>query len=294
MLAITDQPVPMHSEAFRELAATPRAQEVALSGRRVSPRRGRLLGDQALVARRGGSSAQGTDEPRRGQVAHPADADARHPGAPLRGDPVPLRAGGRRRGPLRCRRPAEREPAPGARRERCQRRAVHDNETDARGSRTSRRGSGFGVPFRWFVGPTRRARRPRLTARTAGVPKLSDTPGMALDFATMNDKPTAVGGLEVREVADAADFEAWSAMLRRFVPVRPGRRRAWRRATSRSGSGTTAPSTTTLPGSRGRPVAVSAILYGRETAGSGTSARWPMFAAAASAARRRSGAARRT
>ena len=32
MLGITDGPVPMHSEAFREAAATPRADEVALIG----------------------------------------------------------------------------------------------------------------------------------------------------------------------------------------------------------------------------------------------------------------------
>ena len=127
----------------------------------------------------------------------------------------------------------------------------------------------FGVPFRWFVGPT--SAPADLDSRLAAAghrARLSDTPGMALDIATMNDEPTTVRGLEVREVADTADFEAWLQRLRRIVPVRPrSSSTPGVQSTSRSGSATTAPSTTTLAGSTGRPVAVSAILYGRETAG---------------------------
>jgi len=51
MLAITDEPVPMHSEAFRELAATPHAQEVALIGATcLAQTTADLIMDPALVA----------------------------------------------------------------------------------------------------------------------------------------------------------------------------------------------------------------------------------------------------
>ena len=124
MLAITDEPVPMHSEAFRELAATPHAQEVALIGATcLAQTTADLLGTRSLVASAWQEFRAKPDEPRRGRRA-PGRADARHPGAPLRGDPGALRTGGRRRGPGRCRRPAERERAAGARRERCEPRAV--------------------------------------------------------------------------------------------------------------------------------------------------------------------------
>jgi amidohydrolase len=51
MLAITDEPVPLHSEAFRELAATPHAQEIALIGATcLAQTAADLLTDPALVA----------------------------------------------------------------------------------------------------------------------------------------------------------------------------------------------------------------------------------------------------
>jgi len=50
MLAITDDPVPLHSEEFRELAATPRADEVALIGAAcLAQTAWDLLADPALV-----------------------------------------------------------------------------------------------------------------------------------------------------------------------------------------------------------------------------------------------------
>ena len=51
MLGITDEPVPLHSEAFRDLAATPHAQEVALIGATcLAQTAAELLLDPALVA----------------------------------------------------------------------------------------------------------------------------------------------------------------------------------------------------------------------------------------------------
>jgi metal-dependent amidase/aminoacylase/carboxypeptidase family protein len=50
MLAITRDPVPLHSEAFRELAATPHAQEVALIGAiSLAQTTADLLRDRGLV-----------------------------------------------------------------------------------------------------------------------------------------------------------------------------------------------------------------------------------------------------
>jgi amidohydrolase len=50
MLAITSDPVPLHSEAFRELAATPHAQDVALIGATcLAQTAADLLRDRALV-----------------------------------------------------------------------------------------------------------------------------------------------------------------------------------------------------------------------------------------------------
>jgi len=52
MLAITTDPVPMHSEAFRELAATPHAQDVALIGATcLAQTAADLLRDPTLVER---------------------------------------------------------------------------------------------------------------------------------------------------------------------------------------------------------------------------------------------------
>ena len=50
-----------------------------------------------------------------------------------------------------------------------------------------------GVPFRWLVGPSS---PPDLAARltAAGIPKISDTPGMALDIERMNDEPLQLPG----------------------------------------------------------------------------------------------------
>ena len=51
MLAITTEPVPLHSEAFRELAATPHAQDVALIGATcLAQTAADLLADAALVS----------------------------------------------------------------------------------------------------------------------------------------------------------------------------------------------------------------------------------------------------
>jgi len=125
----------------------------------------------------------------------------------------------------------------------------------------------FGVPFRWFVGPTSAPANLIEFAEQAGLGKLSDTPGMALDIATMNDEPTTVDGLDVREVADAADFEAWWQTCVDSFPFDPIIADAWRRVHEPLGFGDASPLHNYIGWLAGRPVAVSAILYGRETAG---------------------------
>jgi GNAT superfamily N-acetyltransferase len=125
----------------------------------------------------------------------------------------------------------------------------------------------FGVPFRWFVGPTSAPADLDARLAAAGMPQISDTPGMALDIAAMNDEPTTVRGLEVREVADASDFEAWFRVCVESFPFDSTVASAWRAAHEPLGFGDASTLHNYVAWLVGRPVAVSAILYGRETAG---------------------------
>jgi GNAT superfamily N-acetyltransferase len=83
----------------------------------------------------------------------------------------------------------------------------------------------------------------------------------------MRDETTQVDGLEVREVADAADFQAWWETCRDSFPFDPVIAAAWRAVHEPLGFGDASPLHNYIGWLNGRPVAVSAILYGRETAG---------------------------
>jgi GNAT superfamily N-acetyltransferase len=125
----------------------------------------------------------------------------------------------------------------------------------------------YGVPFRWFFGPTTTPDDLPGHFDAAGLGQLSNSPGMALDIATMNDEPTTVAGLEVREVADSADFEAWLQCCVESFPFDPVVADAWRRVHQPLGFGDESPLHNYVGWLDGRAVAVSAILYGRDCAG---------------------------
>jgi GNAT superfamily N-acetyltransferase len=124
-----------------------------------------------------------------------------------------------------------------------------------------------GVPFRWFVGPTSTPSDLPERLAAADVPQISNTPGMALDIATMRDEPTTVAGLEVREVMDASDFEAWFRVCVESFPFDPVIAKAWRAVHEPLGFGDDTMLHNYIGWLDGRPVAVSALLHGRETAG---------------------------
>jgi ribosomal protein S18 acetylase RimI-like enzyme len=125
----------------------------------------------------------------------------------------------------------------------------------------------FGVPFRWFFGPTSAPADLPDRLEAAGLGQLSNSPGMALDIATMRDEPTSVAGLEVREVADARDFEAWLQVCVDSFPFDPVVASAWRAVHEPLGFGDESPLHNYVGRLDGRPVAVAAVLYGRRTAG---------------------------
>ena len=125
----------------------------------------------------------------------------------------------------------------------------------------------FGVPFRWFFGPTTTPDDLPIQLEAAGLVQLSNTPGMALDIATMRDDPTSVAGLEVREVADRSDFEAWLNVCVEAFPFDPVLAAAWRAVHEPLGFGDASPLHNYIAWLDGRPVAVSALLFGQETAG---------------------------
>jgi GNAT superfamily N-acetyltransferase len=125
----------------------------------------------------------------------------------------------------------------------------------------------FDVPFRWFFGSTSTPSDLPEQFEAAGLVALSNTPGMALDLASMHDEPTTVSGLEVREVADVADFEAWLETSRVSFPFDPVVTAAWRAVHEPLGFGDSSPLRNYIGWLNGQPVAVAAILYGRECAG---------------------------
>jgi ribosomal protein S18 acetylase RimI-like enzyme len=125
----------------------------------------------------------------------------------------------------------------------------------------------FGVPFRWFFGPTSAPDNLPELMEAAGLVAVSNSPGMALDIAAMRDEPTDVAGLEVREVADSADFEEWLRVCVDSFPFDATVAAAWRAAHEPLGFGDASPLRNYVARLQGRPVAVSALLYGREAAG---------------------------
>jgi GNAT superfamily N-acetyltransferase len=125
----------------------------------------------------------------------------------------------------------------------------------------------LGVPFRWFFGPTSTPSDLPERLEAAGLGQLSNTPGMALDIATMRDEPATLPGLEVREVLDASDFEAWLRVCVESFPFDPVVAASWRAAHEPLGFGPESPLHNYVAWLDGRPVAVSALLHGRETAG---------------------------
>jgi GNAT superfamily N-acetyltransferase len=116
-----------------------------------------------------------------------------------------------------------------------------------------------GVPFRWLVGPSS---PPDLAARLteAGLPRLSDTPGMALDLDRMNDEPVRMPGLDVREVASADDLEDWLGVSRASAGFDAVIFGAWRDAHRALGWGPGVPLHNFVARLDGRPVGVSALL----------------------------------
>lgn len=115
------------------------------------------------------------------------------------------------------------------------------------------------VLFRWFAGPSSPADLcARLTA--AGLGKLSDTPGMALEIDRMTDEPVRLPGLEVREVASAADLEEWLIVSRASAGFDDVVFGAWAAAHRALGWGPDAPLHNFVARLDGRPVAVSALL----------------------------------
>jgi GNAT superfamily N-acetyltransferase len=125
----------------------------------------------------------------------------------------------------------------------------------------------FGVPFRWFFGATSTPADLPERFETAGLVALSNTPGMALDIAAMRDEPPEIPGLEVREVASRAELETWLEVCRLAFPFEPLVAAAWRSAHVPLGWGDASPLHNYIGWLNGRPVAVSALLHGAETAG---------------------------
>lgn len=125
----------------------------------------------------------------------------------------------------------------------------------------------FGVPFRWFCGPTSTPVDLPERLEAAGLTQLSDTPGMALQIPMMRDEPTTVRGLHVREVADRSDFEVWLRVSVESFPLEPVVAAAWRAVHEPLGFGAESPLHNYIAWLDGRPVAVSALLHGREAAG---------------------------
>ena len=116
-----------------------------------------------------------------------------------------------------------------------------------------------GVPFRWLVGPSS---PPDLATRltAAGVPRISDTPGMALDIEQMHDEPVRLPGLEVREVAAADELEDWLGVSRASAGFDDVIFGAWAASHRALGWGPDAPLHNFVARLDGRPVGVSALL----------------------------------
>jgi len=125
----------------------------------------------------------------------------------------------------------------------------------------------FGVPFRWFVGPTSTPADLPERLEAAGLPALSNTPGMALDIGAMRDDPATVPGLTVREVSTAAELDAWLEACRVAFPFDDPTAAAWRRAHVALGWGEDRPLRNYVARIDDRPVAVSALMLNGEVAG---------------------------
>jgi GNAT superfamily N-acetyltransferase len=123
------------------------------------------------------------------------------------------------------------------------------------------------VPFRWLVGPSSGPSDLPQRLHAAGIPKLSDTPGMALDIDQMHDEPAQVPGLEVREVANAAELEEWLGVSRASAAFDDQVFAAWAAAHRALGWGPDAPLHNFVGRLEGRPVSVSALFTHDDVAG---------------------------
>jgi GNAT superfamily N-acetyltransferase len=126
---------------------------------------------------------------------------------------------------------------------------------------------GYGVPFRWFVGPTSGPSDLPDRLEAAGLPAISNTPGMALDIGAMRDEPATEPGLTIGEVTSAADLEEWLETCRVAFPFDDPTALSWRKAHEALGWGEERPLRNYVARIGGRPVGVSALMLNGEVAG---------------------------
>jgi len=125
----------------------------------------------------------------------------------------------------------------------------------------------LGVPFRWFVGPTSSPTDLPERLETAGLPPLTNSPGMALDIAAMRDEPPPIAGLKIDEVAGAAALDEWLEVCRVSFPFDDATADVWRRVHIPAGFGEDRPLRNFVARLDGRPVACSALFTNGHVAG---------------------------
>ncbi len=123
------------------------------------------------------------------------------------------------------------------------------------------------MPFRWFVGPTSGPADLTERLEAAGLPPLTNTPGMALDIAAMRDEAPAIDGLEIREVATAEELDEWLEVCRISFPFDDATADVWRRVHIPAGFGEERPLRNFVARLDGRPVACSALFTNGHVAG---------------------------
>jgi len=123
------------------------------------------------------------------------------------------------------------------------------------------------VPFRWFVGPTSTPADLPDRLEAAGLPALTNSPGMALDIASMQDDAYTGSGLEIREVASPDELDDWLEVCRVAFPFDDAMADAWRRVHVPLGLGEGRPLRNFVARLHGRPVACSAMFTNGSVAG---------------------------
>lgn len=125
----------------------------------------------------------------------------------------------------------------------------------------------LGVPFRWLFGVTSTPANLPERLEAAGLVALSNTSGMGLDIAAMNDEPPDVPGLEVREVGSRDELETWLEVCRLSFPFDDVTASSWAAVHHPLGWGNDSPLHNYVARLKGRPVAVSAVFYAGGVAG---------------------------